>query len=362
MASLEVDVFSMASSFIEDILGSEVDEKAVSAVVGSLESQLASPSSSTHSTVKTLPILQRPSQVSLASSSAASNASQSNNSVATITNNIVQPAQAITGKTLYHTNSSSGAVSIPINIAPRPVVTTAVSLAPRTVTLLSPRARGYIPVQSGGIGLPLMMGPLPGQLPMSSRMVHGAISLPRPAAPQNLVQKITSQVRNVQQSELAQRIAVQIKHEPRLAQPTILNNNLRAQPPKTVQVVQNHSNLLAKKTGQVQGNVANHVSSTMLTKTVTTAGAIVTNPAGTVQGNMYKTQQVQMMRVREQVMKLKGFFTKLTDLATDQSPKVGNDVQQLIRDVMVGDWALPPGATALRVRWNKICTCMCGIL
>ena len=346
MASLEVDVFSMASSFIEDILGSEVDEKAVSAVVGSLESQLASPSSSTSSTVKTLPILQRPSQVSSTSSSAASNASQSNNSVvATITNNTVPQVQAITGKTLYHTNSNSGAVSIPINIAPRPAVTTAVSLAPRTVTLLSPRARGYIPVQSGGIGLPLMMGPLPGQLPLSSRMVPGAISLPRPAAPQNLISKMTSQVRNVQQSESAQRIAVaQIKHEPRLAQPTILNNNLHAQPPKTVQVAQNHSNLLAKKTGPVQGNAANHVLSTVLSKTVTTAGgAIVTNTLGNVQGNMYKNKQVQqMIRVREQVMKLKGFFTKLTDLATDQSPEVGNAVQQLIQDVMVGDWAFAP--------------------
>ena len=343
MASLEVDVFSMASSFIEDILGSEVDEKAVSAVVGSLESQLASPLSSTSSTVKTLPILQRPSQVSSASSSAASNASQSNNSVAaTITNNTVPQAQAIMGKTLYHTNSTSGAVSIPINIAPRPAVTTAVSLAPRTVTLLSPRARGYIPVQSGGIGLPLTMCPLPGQLPLSSRMVPGAISLPRPAAPQNLISKMTSQVRNVQQSESAQRIAVaQIKHEPRLAQPTILNNNLHAQHPKTVQVAQNHSNLLAKKTGPVQGNVANHV---LLSKTVTTAGgAIVTNTLGNVQGNMYKTKQVhQMIRVREQVMKLKGFFTKLTDLATDQSPEVGNVVQQLIQDVMVGDWAFAP--------------------
>lgn len=333
----------MASSFIDNLLGSVVDEKAVSAVVGSLESQLASPSGTTSSsvaTVKTLPLLQRSSQVpSASSSSAASNASQSNNSVvATLTNNTAS-SQAITGKTSYHPNTSTGVVSTPINIAPRPIVTSAVSLAPRTVTLLSPRSgtRGYLPVQSTGMGLPsLMMSQVGGQLPHTSRMVPGAMTLPRTATPQNLVSKLSSQVHNVQQTGSAQRVTVnQIKQEPHMNQPHMLNNNLHTRPPATGQVAQNHTNLLVRnKSGPGQGNVVNHVSPSVLTKTVvSTAGVITTASAsGTVQSNI-KTQ-AQVNRVKEQVVKLQGFFAKLVDLATLQSPAVGQKVRELIKDVM----------------------------
>lgn len=336
----------MASSFIEDILGSEVDEKAVSAVVGSLESQLASPSSSASSsvgTVKTLPLLQRSGQVPSASSSAASNTSQNNNSVAaTITNNTAA-SLAITAKSSYHTNSTSGAVSTPINIAPRPVVTTAVSLAPRTVTLLSSRsgARGYLPVQ-GGIGLPLMMGPVGGQMPLAPGMVPGALSLPRTATPQNFVPKPSSQVHNVQQTGSPQRIAINqgIKHEQRLGQSPILNNNLHSQTPTTVQVTQNHTNLLVKSVS-AQGSAVNHVPSTVFTKTgtVTTTGVISSgSTSGTAQSNMSKmSTEAQVNHVREQVAKLQGFFTKLTDLATAQSPAVGEKVRGLIKAVMVSE-------------------------
>ena len=82
------------------------------------------------------------------------------------------------------------------------------------------------------------------------------------------------------------------------------------------------------------------------TSTPTCTSSVVNQHVPTpvaVQGNMYSTKQVhQMIRVREQVMQLRFFFTKLTDRATDQSPEVGNAVQQLIQDLKVGDWAFAP--------------------
>ena len=96
------------------------------------------------------------------------------------------------------------------------------------------------------------------------------------------------------------------------------------------------------------------------TSTPTCTSSVVNQHVPTpvaVQGNMYSTKQVhQMIRVREQVMQLRGFFTKLTDRATDQSPEVGNAVQQLIQDLKVGDWAFAPWGSDLSVRWNKMCT------
>ena len=96
---------------------------------------------------------------------------------------------------------------------------------------------------------------------------------------------------------------------------------------------------------------------TQLSKTVTTAGAIATNTSGNVQGNMYKTKVHRMIPVREQIMKLKGIFTRLTKLATDQSPEIGNAVKQLIRDVMVGDWAFDPWGYSFEGLMEQMCTC-----
>jgi hypothetical protein len=321
----------MASSFIEDILGSEVDEKAVSKVVGSLESQLASPSdgrSSSANTANNLPHYQRSNQV--ASSSAASNSSQSNNSsVATVINiNTATGSPSIIGKSSYNINSSLN-TSTPINIAPRPVVTSAVSLAPKTVTLLSPQSgnRGYLPVQTTGLGLPLMMGQVRGQLSHAPRLV----SIPRTNTPQNTVHKLSPQIHSMQQTGPTQRITIKQEAKSQLKQPpTLLNNNLRMHAPSHGKPVQNHAMVIKNE----QKMVTNHVPHSAAIKSEPVS-MIVTPHSNTTVVQNRTTTQAQVNRVKEQVMKLQSFFTKLITLATAQSPEIGEAVQELIKAVMV---------------------------
>ena len=328
----------MASSFIEDILGSEVDEKAVSAFVGSLESQLASPSvgsSSGTNTTITLPHSQRSNQVP--SSLAASNSSQSNNSsVAAVINiNTATVSSSITGKSSYNSNSNSSS-STPVNIAPRPVVTSAVSLAPKTVTLLSPQNgnRGYLPVQTAGLGVPLLMGrQVRGQLPPSPRLVSTAMSLPRTNAPQNTVHKLSPQIHSMQQSGSTQKIAIKQESTPQLKQPPVLlNNNLRLHTPMPVKTVQNHA--MVTKTSEPK-IILNHVPQHSAVKSESGSKVISQNSNTTTAQNRAATQAAQVNRVKEQVMKLQSFFTRLITLATDQSHEIGKAVQELIKAVMV---------------------------
>ena len=328
----------MASSFIEDILGSEVDEKAVSAFVGSLESQLASPSggsSSGANTANTLSHSQRSNQVP--SSSAASNSSQSNNSsVATVINiNAATGSPTITGKSTYNSNSSSS-TSTPINIAPRPVVTSAISLAPKTVTLLSPQNgnRGYLPVQTTSLGLPLMMGQVRGQLPHAPRLVSAAM-LPRTSTPQNTVHKVTQpQIHNMQQTGSTQRIAIKQEQKSQLKQPpALLNNNLRLHTSTPGKPVQNHAMVITSEPKVV----ANHVPHGAVNKSEV-GNISVSQHGNTTSAQNSVTAQAQVNRVKEQVMKLQSFFTRLITLATAQSQEIGKVVNELIKAVMVRLW------------------------
>lgn len=324
----------MASSFIEDILGTEVDEKAVSAFVGSLESQLASPSagrSSGTSTANTLPHPQRSNQVP--SSSAASNSSQSNNSsVATVINiNTATGSPIITGKSSY--NNSNSNTSTPINIAPRPIVTSTISLAPKTVTLLSPQSgnRSYLPVQTTGLGLPLMMGQVRGQLTHAPRLVSTAMSLPRTNTPQNTVHKLSPQIHSMQQTGSAQRIAIKQEQKSQLKQPAaLLNNNLRIHTPMPGKPDQNHAMVIKNEPKMI----TNHVPHIAAIKSEP-AGMVVTQHSNMAAAQNRVAAQVQVHRVKEQVVKLQSFFSRLITLATAQSHEIGKAVQELIKAVMV---------------------------
>lgn len=319
-------VFSMASSFVEDILGTEVDEKAVSAFVGSLESQLASPSSSGTNSSNSRPHLQRSNQV--VSSSSACISSQSNKSSVASVISISAGAPGlptITGKTLFNNNTSAN-LSTPINIAPRPNVSSTVSLAPKpSLTLLSPQSgnRGYLPVQTPGLGVPLMMGPMRG--PLAPRLVSTAM-LQRTNTPQNTVHKLPPTLQS--QTSSVQRTPV--KPEPNMQlQPTQMLNNIRMHAPSIAKPMQSHS-MVVKSEPNV---AANHVPHGVKSES---SNNIVQQPHNniTIAQNRSATQ-AQVNRVKEQVMKLQSFFTRLITLATDQSPEIGHSVQELIKAVMV---------------------------
>lgn len=322
----------MASSFIEDILGSEVDEKAVSAFVGSLESQLASSTEGRSSVANTIGTLVHSQQVNQLSSSP-NNSSQSikNSSVASVINvNTSTASPSIAGKSSYNNNLSS-ITATPVNIAPRPIVTSGVSLVPKTVTLLPAPSgnRGYLPVQPSGLGLPLMMGQVRGQLPHSPRLVSTSMSIPRTNSPQNTVHKLSPQIHSTQQAgSPAQRIAI-IKQEAE-PQPALINNTIRMHAPMAGKPIQNHGIAIKSEPSKMVGN---HVPHNAIVKSEAPTTVQQNNMAPAAQSRV--TSQAQVNRVKEQVMKLQSFFTRLITLARDQSPEIGNAVQELIKAVMV---------------------------
>ena len=121
----------MASSFLEDLFEKEVDEKEVSAMVGSLESQLASTPipRSHHNEVKPSVEASKTSpKISNMTSKAPIRTSPIQNQTATA----VRPG--ISSSPVLNTTGNT-AITTVINIAPRPTVTTAVPLAPRPATM-----------------------------------------------------------------------------------------------------------------------------------------------------------------------------------------------------------------------------------
>ena len=167
-----------------------------------------------------LPHSQRSNQVPSSSAASCLNRSSCLIVAANLNINTATGSPSIIGKSSYNINSSLN-TSTPINIAPRPVVTSAVSLETKTPIPISTQAgnRGYLPVQSC-VGLP---------------------------------------------------------HAPTLVS-TVVSNTTAAQ-----------NNL----------------------------------------------RQAQINRVKEQVMTLSSFFTKLTTLATAQSPEKGEAFEKLVKAVMV---------------------------
>lgn len=121
----------MASSFLEDLFEKEVDEKEVSAMVGSLESQLASTAipRSHHNEVK--PSVEA-SKTSPKISNITSKAPIRTSPIQNQTVTAVRPG--ISSSPVLNTTGNTTITTV-INIAPRPTVTTAVPLAPRPATM-----------------------------------------------------------------------------------------------------------------------------------------------------------------------------------------------------------------------------------
>lgn len=121
----------MASSFLEDLFEKEVDEKEVSAMVGSLESQLASTAipRSHHNEVK--PSVEA-SKTSPKISNITSKAPIRTSPIQNQTVTAVRPG--ISSSPVLNTAGNTTITTV-INIAPRPTVTTAVPLAPRPATM-----------------------------------------------------------------------------------------------------------------------------------------------------------------------------------------------------------------------------------
>ncbi|XP_032232842.2 transcription initiation factor TFIID subunit 4 [Nematostella vectensis] len=203
----------MASSFLEDLLEKKIDENEVSAMKGSLESQLASPAngkSAQNEVKQDAGPNKSTTQQAVITTSPAKQGSPASNQAASLRPGI--PAS----RGLSPGNPVTTTV---IHIAPRPSVTAAVPLAPRpnTMTVLSQGADGrYITTMINAadlinrnvnvINASQLLGP---------RMVAGAVTVP--GTGQILAPRIIQQ--------LPQRIGVPMAHSPSLQGVQISQDN-----------------------------------------------------------------------------------------------------------------------------------------
>lgn len=382
----------MASSFLEDLLEKEVDEKEVSAMVGSLESQLASTAipRSHHNEVK--------------ASVAASKASPIKQSNITIkTPNQTSPIQNQTVSAVRPGISSSPVlnaggnttITTVVNIAPRPTVTTTVPLAPRPATM------AVLAPNSGFAGAPRFVTTMintadlvnrnlnlinPQQIALAPRIVAGNVTIPgNPqtiTAPARIVQQIQPRVgnmtvRSVNPSQIVLQqptgsspmqldkkiniIKTQIRPVPAsvgVTQNVPMRTNLTPIRPQinaipgtiTYRLPVNQVTVAKTEISSAAGTVTKNSNTSNLANVVQVmhAGKPVTNSITANQSKSPQTSTAQQVmhsqlqinaaleQVKEQAHKLKNFFSNLIRLASDQkSPDVGKTVKELVQGVMV---------------------------
>lgn len=382
----------MASSFLEDLLEKEVDEKEVSAMVGSLESQLASTAipRSHHNEVK--------------ASVAASKASPIKQSNITIkTPNQTSPIQNQTVSAVRPGISSSPVlnaggnttITTVVNIAPRPTVTTTVPLAPRPATM------AVLAPNSGFAGAPRFVTTMintadlvnrnlnlinPQQIALAPRIVAGNVTIPgNPqtiTAPARIIQQIQPRVgnmtvRSVNPSQIVLQqptgsspmqldkkiniIKTQIRPVPAsvgVTQNVPMRTNLTPIRPQinaipgtiTYRLPVNQVTVAKTEISSAAGTVTKNSNTSNLANVVQVmhAGKPVTNSITANQSKSPQTSTAQQVmhsqlqinaaleQVKEQAHKLKNFFSNLIRLASDQkSPDVGKTVKELVQGVMV---------------------------
>lgn len=378
----------MASSFLDDLLGKEVDEKEVSAMVGSLESQLASTAipRSHHNEVK--------------ASVAASKASPKQSNMTSKAPNQTSPIQNQTASAVRPGISSSPVlnaggnttITTVVNIAPRPTVTTAVPLAPRPATM------AVLAPNSGFAGAPRFVTTMinadlvnrtnlslinPQQITLAPRVVTGNVTVPgnpqaittpqiiqqiqpraanmrsinptqivlqqatgsTPIQPDKKINIIQTQIRPVPASvSVSQNVPLRTSLTPIRPQITSMQGTVTYRMPVNQVAVAPSKTAISSAAGTVTkttntSNVANagiHVSKTVVTNNV---AAKQSNPPQTTPSPSVTHPQpirAQLEHIKEQAHKLNNFFSNLVRLASDQkSPDVGNTVRDLVSGVMV---------------------------
>ncbi|XP_078364574.1 transcription initiation factor TFIID subunit 4-like [Oculina patagonica] len=394
----------MASSFLEDLLEKEVDEKEVSAMVGSLESQLASTAipRSHHNEVK--------------ASVAASKASPKQSNMTSKPPNQTSPIQNQTVSAVRPGISSSPVLSAGgnttittvVNIAPRPTVTTAVPLAPRPATM------AVLAPNSGFAGAPRFVTTMinadlvnrnlnlinPQQIALAPRVVTGNVTLsgnqtittpqiiqqiqPRatnmrainptqivlqqqtgstPIQPDKKINIIQTQIRPVPASvSVSQNVPIRSSLTPIRPQISSIPGTITYRMPVNQVAVATSKAAISSAAGTVTktsntSNVANvgiHASKPVTNNvTANQSKPPQTNPTPPVTHSQPQIN-VALEQVKEQAHKLKNFFSNLIRLASDQkSPDVGKTVKELVQGVMDGKLTEEQFAANLQTTLNS---------
>lgn len=363
----------MASSFIDDLLGKKIDENEVSAMRGSLESQLASStvSSSTQNESKQV---YSPAKASSQPSNVSSKQSKQSSPISSHSANLRSgiPAARVPATTTV------------IHIAPRPTPSTAVPLGPNTMVLPA----GYVTAINAADLLNRNVNMINASQLLAPRMMTG-VTVPsqgQPIAPRiipSLQQRLPTGAISQAIPQL-QTPGVQISKDSKTGRITITQDPLHSAIATTTTA--GVTNSIVPVTNLIQGhtaaNVKNMVGNTAfrmpnplqlvknqtsvatsnahpgIVVTTTTPAATTlsyqnsknsivttttTKPVPTVTVPQPSIVQVPMAQpqarahLEEQATKLKNFFNNLIRLAAEKSPEVGPAVKDLIQKVMVGE-------------------------
>lgn len=403
----------MASSFLEDLFEKEVDEMEVSAMVGSLESQLASTAipRSHHNEVKP----------SVAASKASPKLSKTPNQTSPIHNQTATGVRTGIPSSPVLSTGGNSAITTVINIAPRPTVTTAVPLAPRPATM------AVLAPNSGFAGAPRFVTTMinadmvnrginligPQQIALAPRVVTGNVNVsgnPQNIAAPRIIQQIQPRVANMPVRPVSSQVVLQqaatsssIQQDKKV---NILQTPIRPVPASvsvspnvpirttltpirpqistipqgtiTYRVPLNQVAVATPKTeitstvGTVTKNSNTSTVAMRVTPPVTAAapppqGVNNVSMAGgqakqpqqsntppTVAHSQPQVNVAQFEHVKEQALKLKNFFSNLIRLASDQkSPDVGKTVKELVQGVMEGKLTEEQFATSLQATLNS---------
>ncbi|XP_065064559.1 transcription initiation factor TFIID subunit 4-like [Rhopilema esculentum] len=348
----------MESSFFDDLLKRDVDQNAVNAIVGSLESQVSSVSSSSnklinsssHSTTLLAndggkiatagPIdSSATNHIQISSRIAPINGSSQNLSVA----NSVIASNSIIGKPTSTVRSSTpnkqspsptiSANSSQVNIAPKNVLSNTVPIAPRmpTTIMLTPQLSQMLAAQ-GFAGTALVPSNLVGNVRMAGTPLPLA---PRLTGPNTVtavsgINLMTGQIPGVQ--NIVSRLPA--------PQPVILTQNAKQEPntstgrgnspkPNTIAM---QAPLSSAVTIGLPSSTLTQVKGTSPVPGVVTYRFRQVNPAAAVSN--INASNVAVMK--ESVKKLKEFFQNLISLACgpNQPPDIGRSVKELVQNVM----------------------------
>lgn len=353
----------MASSFLDDLLGKKIDENEVSAMRGSLESQLAS-SAVTGSSQNEAKQAISPAKTSTQSSNVLSQPSKQSSPIPSHSANVRSgiPAPRVPGPTTV------------IHIAPRPTPSTAVPLAPRpkTMTVLSPS--GYVTTINTADILNSNVNMINASQLLAPRMMTG-VTVPgqrQPIAPRNIIQQIQPRLPGVAMAPnrpQLQNPGVQISKDAKTGRITITQSPMHSTivtttstgvtntsvPISNLALGHNAANVKPMTSNdafriasslQLVANQASMSSTNSNPLVVTTTTPTATtlnyqNPSNSIVTTTV-TKPVPTVAVapasiaqEELASNLKDFFNKLIRLASEKSPEVGLAVKELIQNVMV---------------------------
>lgn len=346
----------MESSFFDDLLKRDVDQNAVNAIVGSLESQVTSVSGSgnkvTASSVQasnavsndgaknaTAKVLDSPAtnHIQVSSRPAPVNGSTSVSEPVAVSVSQTKTAPGSRSSTPNKQSSSpiisANASSQQLNIAPKNMLSSTVPIAPRIVItpqqaqmLIEQRFAGTTLVPSNVVGNVRMAG---APVPLVPRMAGG----PNTVTAVSSINMMTGQIPGMQN----------IVSRMQAPQSVILTQNIKQEAsistspgtsPKPSGLTMQQAQAVASSVGLPSTTLTQVKGSSPVPGVVTYRFRQVNPTSVNANANANATNLAIM---KESVKKLKEFFQNLISLAcgANQPPEIGRSVKELVQNVMV---------------------------